>query len=107
MKRFQDVEILGREVPFFDSLTHEEQTPASAVVGSIDLIYRDGEDVIVVDYKTDRVFSEEDIQARASKYATQGYYYCQAVKTALGLDTLPPFELWFLLPGKAIRSNDI
>ncbi len=68
--------------------------------GAIDLLYRDEAGTwVVVDYKTDRVDDEEQLQRRASEYAAQGAFYTRAVREARGLTDDPRFELWFLRAG--------
>jgi ATP-dependent exoDNAse (exonuclease V) beta subunit len=71
------------------------------VAGAIDLVHRDpatGE-LVVVDYKTDRVETDAEIAGRARSYAAQGAEYQRALREALGLDAPPRFELWFLHAG--------
>jgi ATP-dependent exoDNAse (exonuclease V) beta subunit len=54
--------------------------------GAIDLLYEqpDGQ-LVIVDYKTDRV-SEADFASRAESYRPQGTAYAQAVRSATGKD---------------------
>ncbi|NWG00320.1 MAG: UvrD-helicase domain-containing protein [Thermoanaerobaculaceae bacterium] len=75
------------------------------VAGSVDLLYRDpaGGGLVVADYKTDEVETEEEIATRAALYRPQGAAYAQAVAAALGLAKLPRFELWFLWPGRVVE----
>ncbi len=51
------------------------------VSGAIDLVYRDGEQWVVVDYKTDRVAEPEVLRER---YEPQGAAYALAVEAATG-----------------------
>jgi hypothetical protein len=72
------------------------------VAGAIDLVYRDpatGE-LVVVDYKTDRIETKAEIAERARVYAAQGAEYQRALREALRLDAPPRFELWFLYAGR-------
>ncbi len=51
------------------------------VSGAIDLLYRDGDEWVVVDYKTDR---EVDAEVLRERYAPQGAAYALAVEAATG-----------------------
>ncbi len=81
--------------------------PVGAFVGTIDLLYRDPDDgeVVVVDFKSDRVDDETALRARAAHYAPQGRVYCDAVADALGLAAPGRFELWFLRVGRCVATR--
>jgi hypothetical protein len=51
--------------------------------GAVDLLYRDGEDWVVVDYKTDRGAEPDVLLAR---YRPQGAAYALAAEAVLGVD---------------------
>ena len=51
------------------------------VGGAIDLVYRDGDEWVVVDYKTDRAAEPEVLRER---YEPQGAAYALAVEAATG-----------------------
>jgi ATP-dependent helicase/nuclease subunit A len=51
------------------------------VTGAVDLLYRDGDQWVVVDYKTDRAADEAVLRGR---YAPQGAAYAVAVEKAIG-----------------------
>jgi ATP-dependent helicase/nuclease subunit A len=91
---------LAREVPFL--LTGDGQPAVGAYVGSMDLLYQEGQRWVVVDFKTDRVTGPE-LERRLEAYKAQGWRYCQGLQQAWGLPQLPAFELWFLWPG--VRSR--
>ncbi|MEE2665844.1 MAG: UvrD-helicase domain-containing protein [Myxococcota bacterium] len=77
-----------------------DDAPLESVAGSIDLVYRDGDGrLVVVDYKSDRVGSSQDLDARVQRYAPQGERYVRALAEGLALATPPRFELWFLREG--------
>ncbi|NHZ73017.1 MAG: hypothetical protein GWP16_00900, partial [Nitrospirae bacterium] len=63
-----------------------------------DLLYRDPETglPVIVDFKTDRVETDEDLSTRAAVYASQEDLYARAVQRAMNLETRPGTELWFL-----------
>jgi len=70
--------------------------------GVVDLLYEDpatGE-LVVVDYKTDRVEDDAALAEHAARYGPQGEGYVQAVQEGLGLAAPPRFELWFLSAGR-------
>jgi ATP-dependent exoDNAse (exonuclease V) beta subunit len=66
--------------------------------GVIDLLYRDPDrdEWVVVDYKTDRIEDEADLEGKLARYAPQAALYAQAVQGALGLSEPPRVELWWL-----------
>ena len=54
--------------------------------GRVDLVYRDGDELVVVDYKTDKDVTEETAEQYARKHhAGQGEVYAQGLATATGL----------------------
>jgi len=78
--------------------------PLDSLAGAIDLLYRDPEtgELVIVDFKTDEVESDEDVVRRAGAYAPQGEVYRRAIEEALGLPEPPRFELWFLHAGRVV-----
>ncbi|MGI9592030.1 MAG: PD-(D/E)XK nuclease family protein, partial [Myxococcota bacterium] len=82
-------------------LPGDPETPGSHLVGVVDLLYRDPEtgELVVADYKTDRIAPGEDAAAHASRYGGQGASYARAVQEAFALARRPRFELWFLSSG--------
>ena len=109
-KRLRDLQshILGREVPLL-ARPHQEdaESPVGSLIGTIDLLYRDPEtsEVVVVDFKSDRVTGEEALRLRTAHYAPQGRVYCEAVGDALGLEGPVRFELWFLAMGRSVATR--
>ncbi len=108
LKRFRKLEghVLARELPVLLPPGEGDASPVGIVSGAIDLLYRDPEDgrIVIADYKTDEVETEEEIQARARVYAPQGAVYARAVREALEIEE-PRFELWFLRAGVAVRTD--
>jgi ATP-dependent helicase/nuclease subunit A len=98
-----DGHVLARELPVLLPPGEGDASPVGIVTGAIDLLYRDPEDgrIVIADYKTDEVDTEEEIQARAAVYAPQGEIYARAVEEALEI-AAPRFELWFLRAGVAV-----
>ncbi len=94
--------ILARELPVLLPAGEEERSAVGAVSGTIDLLYRDPRDgrLVIADFKTDDVETEEEVRARAAAYAAQGEVYARAIRQALELAGAPRFELWFLKPAQ-------
>jgi ATP-dependent exoDNAse (exonuclease V) beta subunit len=59
----------------FDGITLE---------GYVDLVFRDDDGLVVVDYKTDAIRSESDLSARLAHYRVQGAAYAIGVSAATG-----------------------
>ena len=77
-----------REVPFV--VTHssngEPAERAPLTNGRVDLVYRDGDEIVVVDYKTDKDVTEESAERYALEHHSgQGEVYAQGLSTATGL----------------------
>ncbi len=66
------------------------EVPVAAVIdgttveGFIDLLVADGDDLIVVDYKTDAARSDAEIDAALARYRPQGAAYALALEHVLG-----------------------
>ncbi|HHT9107854.1 MAG TPA: hypothetical protein ACFYD9_04310, partial [Candidatus Wunengus sp. YC64] len=93
-KELQDAQILGREIPILLKWNGQ------IMRGTIDIIYKIGNRLIIGDYKTD-IVKPSDLLARAEKYQHQREVYVEAVKRCLNIDN-PEFKLIFLRIGKAI-----
>ncbi len=50
-------------------------------VGRVDLVFREGDGLVVVDYKTDRVTEQQDLTA---KYSPQAHAYMEGLQSASG-----------------------
>jgi len=103
LRRLKD-HVLARELSVLLPPGDGEHAPVGAVSGAIDLLYRDPDDgkIVIADYKTDEVETEEELRARAAVYAPQGEVYARAVREALEMEEPPRFELWFLRAGSAV-----
>ena len=90
--------VLARELPVLVRAEEGGVGAVAYVVGAIDLVYRDpdGGEVVVVDFKTDRIATAGAIAERASHHRPQAEQYRRAVLEALRLPQAPRFELWFL-----------
>ncbi len=92
--------VIARELPLIVTRAQEDDAVVG-VTGTVDLLLRGARpgELVVVDYKTDEIESEEDVQTRAAVYAPQLGVYARAIRSALGLARDPRTELWFLWPG--------
>jgi len=95
---------IAREVPVLLPPGMAAAPAAGYVAGKADLLYRDpkGGQLVVVDYKTDRMDGETEIGARAAAYTTQGRTYAEAIQGALRLSSPPRVELWFLAADRIV-----
>lgn len=103
-------DVVARELPLL-AAPEGEAGAIWFVVGTIDLLLREGTGYVVVDYKTDRLADDAALEARADAYAAQGEVYARAVREAFDLAESPRFELWFLAhdrcvvaPGRAVSA---
>jgi ATP-dependent helicase/nuclease subunit A len=96
--------VIARELPVLLPPDPEGEGAVGFVAGSIDLLYRDPEsgELVIVDYKTDRVEGETELRERAAGYAGQARHYRRAIQEALVLAAPPRFELWFLYAGAVV-----
>lgn len=93
LKRAAASERVEREVPyccFWDGAVHE---------GKIDLIFREGDRLVIVDYKTDRV-PPERVENRADVYRGQAGEYREAAKRAAGAGLV---EVWLVFAGPGVE----
>jgi ATP-dependent exoDNAse (exonuclease V) beta subunit len=90
-KRFREIDIVGREVPML------LQDDGFAWRGSIDLLYRDGDELVVADYKTDVDLTAD----RKENYGRQLERYAEAVAKAM--EKPVRCELWMVRNGEIIR----
>lgn len=99
--------IMGREVPLIRPGGHGTDGPLGAYCGAIDLLNRDPEtgEVVVAEFKTDRLESQDDLARRSLVYAPQEEQYARAVQEMLHLDRPPRTELWWLWPDHISLEN--
>ena len=73
-----------REVPF--AVARPASGPGALATGRVDLVYRDGDELVVVDYKTDKDVTKETAEEHArEKHGGQAEVYAQALSAAAGL----------------------
>jgi ATP-dependent helicase/nuclease subunit A len=91
--------LVARELSFVAA--PDPAQASCALVGSIDLVYRDADErLVVVDYKSDAVAGAEAIDERAQHHAPQLLAYARALARALPGEKPPRAELWFLGAGE-------
>jgi len=59
-----------------------------AIEGYIDLLYETGDGLVIVDYKTDTIGSEAEIDAKLDRYRLQLATYALALETSTGLSVI-------------------
>ena len=96
--------ILGREIPVLLTPTdcNTDEDPLGAIVGTLDLLYRDPADgqLVVADFKSDQIPDAQALRHLAKAYKPQGELYCRAVEKLFPDEEPPRFELWFLRAGE-------
>jgi len=88
VKRAVELGIWWREVPFVINHAGNAEAAERAPLtnGRVDLVFRDGDELVVVDYKTDKDVTEDTAETYAKKHhAGQGEVYAQGLATATGL----------------------
>ncbi len=97
--------VIARELPVLLPAEPAGEGPVGFVAGAIDLLYRDAatSELVIVDYKTDRVEADARLAEYARRYAGQAAHYRRAIQEALALASPPRFELWFLHAGAVVR----
>ncbi len=111
--RFESIRphIVAREVPLVappdDNDRSDDQTcPVAFVAGTVDMIYLDPtRGPVIVDYKTDPVPAGTPDEVLGARYGAQANLYARALETALGLDSPPPVELWYLAADRVVEVN--
>ena len=87
VKRALELGSWWREVPFM--LNHANGSPperAPLTNGRVDLVYREGDELVVVDYKTDKNVTKETAEKFAlDHHAGQGEVYREGLATGTGL----------------------
>jgi ATP-dependent exoDNAse (exonuclease V) beta subunit len=76
---------------------------AGVLEGVLDLCFVDGDRLVVVDYKTDRLSSGADVPAAARRYRLQAGAYALALDLALGRRVDRVVLLFLVPPGTAVE----
>jgi ATP-dependent helicase/nuclease subunit A len=75
-----------REVPFVVSREVGAASEGALATGRVDLVHQDGDELVVIDYKTDRDVTAENAEAHAlDKHSGQAEIYAQAFGSATGM----------------------
>ncbi|MGO9960946.1 MAG: UvrD-helicase domain-containing protein [Solirubrobacteraceae bacterium] len=88
VKRALELGSWWREVPFVINHADDEVAAERAPLtnGRVDLVFRDGDKLVVIDYKTDKDVTEQTAEQYALKHhGRQGEVYAQGLATATGL----------------------
>jgi len=94
--------VVARELPLL-LLPAPHDPVIGALIGSADLVYTEGERLVVIDFKTDEVASGDELAALVTHYRPQLERYAAALQSALALDAPPAMELWFLAADRIVR----
>ena len=76
------------------------------VEGFIDLLFEEEDGYVVVDYKTDAVRTDEDIDRAMGRYRLQGGSYALALSKATGLN-VKEVSFLFLEPRREVAVEDL
>ena len=90
--------ILADASRFFDTGSEEK----ILLQGVIDCFFEENGGLVIVDYKTDRVFEEEEISERAEYYRGQLAAYAHALSRICG-KKVKECILFFLAAGKEVK----
>lgn len=97
---------LQREAPFVWGERLGETEELTLVRGVLDVLVADQDGVQVVDYKTDRLRSDEALSARAAEYGWQVRAYAEAVRAATGFP-IRRLSLVFLAARQIVEIDPI
>ena len=96
-----------REVPFVVSRAEDGNADRGPLAtGRVDLVHEDADELVVIDYKTDRDVTAENAESHAlEKHSGQAEIYAQALAAATGL---PVREVVFVYckAGVEVRLRD-
>ena len=76
------------------------------VEGFIDLLFEEEDGFVIVDYKTDAVRSQDEIEQAKARYRLQGGAYALALSKAAGVN-VKEVSFLFLQPGRVITIEDL
>ncbi len=95
---------LFRETPFVIGHTPAEWSEETVLVqGIIDAWFYEGDEIVLLDYKTDRVFAEDGAEVLMQKYRVQLDYYREALERLTGKRVKESYLYSFTL-GTEIRE---
>ena len=76
------------------------------VEGFIDLLFEEEDGFVIVDYKTDAIRSEDEIEQAKTRYRLQGGAYALALSKAAGV-TVKEVSFLFLQPNRDFTIEDL
>ena len=76
------------------------------VEGFIDLLFEEEDGLVIVDYKTDTLGSDDEIERAMARYRLQGGGYALALSKATGL-TVKEVSFLFLEPNREVTVDDL
>ncbi len=107
-KRILQAENVWREFRFSLLVKAGELLPGESddeeilLQGAVDLCFKEGEKLVLVDYKTDRIDNEEKLNERSEHYRQQLETYAQALERIFEMKVKEKY-LYFLTIGKQVR----
>ena len=109
VRRALDSPIVKRAL---DSGRWWRETPVAGPVGDgivegfIDLLFEEEDGFVIVDYKTDALGSDEEIERAMARYRLQGGGYALALSRATGVN-VKEVSFLFLEPSRAVTVKDL
>ena len=76
------------------------------VEGFIDLLFEEEDGLVIVDYKTDTLGSDDEIERAMARYRLQGGGYALALSKATGA-TVKEVSFLFLEPNREVTVDDL
>lgn len=92
------------------TLPHHKELYVAAPVGEltvegyVDLLVETADGLVVVDYKTDSVSNEAEVDAKLAHYGLQGTAYALAIESATGLSVVDVQFIFARPEGPIVRS---
>jgi ATP-dependent exoDNAse (exonuclease V) beta subunit len=103
--------IVARELPLVAGAYDDSPAaPLGGYVGTLDLLYREGDSgsLVVADFKSDEVADDPAaVAALAARYQPQLSLYGRAVRDALGLAAPPRLEIWLLALDRVVAVDPV
>ncbi len=97
---------LARRHPHHKEMFVAAPVGASAVEGYIDLLIETPEGLVIIDYKTDTVRNDADVDAKLAHYSLQGATYAVALEAVTGLPVVDCRFVFCRASGAIERSVD-
>ncbi|MDQ3177833.1 MAG: PD-(D/E)XK nuclease family protein, partial [Actinomycetota bacterium] len=101
-----DAVALARRHPHHKEMFVAAPVGTSAVEGYIDLLLETPEGLVIIDYKTDTVRNDADVDAKLAHYSLQGATYAVALEAVTGLPVVDCRFVFCRASGAIERSVD-